>query len=79
MLLNDAKHGGQSEAGALRPRIITAASAIPATGKMGETLPGGIVIKKLTLATTAYMMATAEMATGGELRIRGREYSGVPV
>jgi hypothetical protein len=51
---------------------------MPADGKMGEILPEGIVTRKLTLATTAYTVAIARMAAGGELKRAGTKYSLAP-
>jgi hypothetical protein len=56
------KEPSQTPSRAGRPRINTAARAIPAAGKIGEMLPGEIVTRKLTLAATAYRDATTSMA-----------------
>ena len=56
----------QTPSSALRPRIITVARAIPAAGKTGETLPGGIVTRKPALAANGRRAVTAKMAAGAE-------------
>ena len=68
-----AKEPSHTPAKAGRPKINTAARAIPADGKIGEIFPGGIVTRKLTFAIAAYTIATTRMATGDESKIRGVE------
>jgi hypothetical protein len=59
---------------ALYLKISTEAKASPAGKKMGLTVAGSIVIKKLTLASSIYKTAIAKTIIGVDLNIAGLVY-----